>query len=179
LVLKRRLSVILLIISLTAPFAGSYFWLQHQKAVLKKELKWELISGIDKSELVLLSFTIEETKTKLRWEHSKEFEYNQQMYDIVASDTVGDTINYWCWWDHEETKLNKQLKKLVLNALGGDPFQKKKHERLNTFIKNLYFHETDAVAPMLPLQAEPAKSIYIEFYTSLISSPPVPPPRYI
>lgn len=106
LILKKLTGIFLLAIMLV-PFTGTYFWLQYQKKIIRKEVKTKIINKIDRKELVMFIFTKEETETKLRWEHSKEFEYLGQMYDIVESNTNGDTITYWCWHDHKETKLNK------------------------------------------------------------------------
>ncbi|MFH1049421.1 MAG: hypothetical protein V1779_00660 [bacterium] len=53
-------------------------------------MKWNMIAGLDKDELVLLKFTEEELVLKLRWEHSKEFEYHYQMNDIVDQAIQGD-----------------------------------------------------------------------------------------
>lgn len=84
--------------------------------MLKREIKHRIIEGIDRSELVELSFTPEEEK-QLRWEHSKEFEYKGEMYDVVESKSENGKTTYWCWWDNEETSLNKQLNKLLARAL--------------------------------------------------------------
>ncbi|PTB91022.1 hypothetical protein C9994_16285, partial [Marivirga lumbricoides] len=105
-----------LFIILFAPGLITYSWLSHQKRAVKHEVKWKMIAGMDKNELVLLKFTSEEAKV-LKWEHAKEFEYQNEMYDVVEQQTIGDTTYYWCWWDHEETALNKQLSLLVVKAL--------------------------------------------------------------
>lgn len=84
--------------------------------MLKREIKHRIIEGIDRSELVELSFTAEEKK-QLRWEHSKEFEYNGEMYDVVESKSENGKITYWCWWDNEETNLNRRLNNLLARAL--------------------------------------------------------------
>lgn len=97
-----------------------------------------MIQGIDKEELVLLKFTSEEAKNALKWKHAKEFEFRQQMYDIVETKVVGDTTYYWCWWDHEETKLNKQLSLLVAKALNSNPQKKEKEDWLSTYFKSFY-----------------------------------------
>ena len=87
-----------------------------EKAALKREIKWKMIAGIDQNELVLLKFSKEEAETKLRWEHSKEFEYDGQMYDIVSKEIKGDSIYYRCWWDYEEPALNRKLQQLVVRV---------------------------------------------------------------
>jgi hypothetical protein len=136
--LKQRIVSILLLIFLAAPFLGTYTWLHYQKRSVRKSIKRKIIAGLDKNELVLLRFTKQEEKKKLRWEHSKEFEFENQMYDVVETKTVGDTIYYWCWWDNEETALNIQLKNLVANALGTNSEKKEKQEHLLSYLKSLY-----------------------------------------
>ncbi len=45
-------------------------------------VKTRILAGVGKNQMVRLSFTALATKTQLRWEHSKEFEYKGEMYDI-------------------------------------------------------------------------------------------------
>lgn len=158
---------------------GTFLWLNHQKTIIRKQIKRNIIAGIDKDELVLLAFTIQETKTKLKWEHSKEFEYNNQMYDIVVSVNTGDSIYYWCWWDNEETVLNKQLKGVLKIALGHNEQNKEKRSHLNHFLKNL-FNGNTLVQTLTP------NWVYIQLYTdkgvifsSLAHAPPTPPPQTV
>src|SRR5690606_39601506 len=90
--LKKRLIAISLLFVLFAPVMTIYLYLQFEKSAVRREIKWKMIAGMDEEELVLLKFTKEETQTKLRWEHSKEFEYDGQMYDIVSKEVKGDSI---------------------------------------------------------------------------------------
>jgi hypothetical protein len=113
----RQLFSILLVSSLIGPYLGISLYLKHEKRMLKREIKHRIIEGIDKSELVELTFALADAETQLRWEHSKEFEYNGEMYDVVESKSENGKITYWCWWDNEETTLNKQLNKLLARAL--------------------------------------------------------------
>ena len=71
-----------------------------------------MLQGIDKDRLELISVGREES-SKLRWVHSKEFEFLGEMYDVVYKKTSKDSIHYWCWWDHQETTLNKELNTLL------------------------------------------------------------------
>jgi len=97
-----------------------------------------MIAGLDPSELVVFKFSNLEAKN-LNWKHSKEFELAGEWYDIVYTDTLGnDSLQYWLFWDHEETKLNRQLADLVANALGNDPATKDKNSNFNHFSKDLY-----------------------------------------
>ena len=51
-----------------------------------------MIAGIDKKELVFFEFSHTENQQKLKWKHSKEFEFNGEMYDVVKKITSTDSI---------------------------------------------------------------------------------------
>ena len=174
--MKGKVAGILLLFCLIAPITATFTFLHYQKKQIKKEVKRQIIAGIDKEELVLLKFTEEESQTKLRWEHSKEFEYNGQMYDIVDKEIRGDTIYYWCWWDHEETELNKKLDNLVAYALGHDAQRKDSQKRVEDFYKTLYFSSNSNWALFL-IQSGQTRTIYKFNYQTISFPPPVPPPE--
>lgn len=136
-----------------------------------------MIDGMNKEELVLIKVTKAESESKLRWEHSKEFEYKSQMYDLVSSETKGDSIFYWCWWDHQETKLNKQLAELVTKALNGDPQRREKKERMHAYFKSLYCSGIFSWNPDLSDFELLQSSIYLVNFDSIPSSTITPPPE--
>jgi len=173
----KRLLTILIFLSLAIPFAGTYAWLHFEKRTVKKAIKRKLIAGIDKDELVLLRFSKQDAETKLHWEHSKEFEYNGEMYDVVTSETCGDSVYYRCWWDHEETRLNKKLARLVEDAFSNHPGRTEKQEQLIDFIKKWYCpaHIALICAYADPPACLPERSA--EVLLSFSVSPPLPPPR--
>lgn len=161
---------------MAAPFLGTFTWLSYEKSQVKRALKKQLIAGVDKNDLVLLKFTPEESQ-KLRWEHDKEFEYNDQMYDVVAKEVIDGVIHYWCWWDHEETHLNKRLQNLVANALGGDMQRKEKRDHTIRFYNSLFCAQH--TTPSFQSNAMDMENNW--FYTisaySHSLSPPIPPPK--
>lgn len=138
-----------------------------------------MIAGINPEELVLLKFSKEETQTKLRWEHSKEFEYNGQMYDIVSKEVKGDSIFYRCWWDHDETKLNKKLKSLVANAFNKSENNQMTHFNLQHYLSSLFCPELFSWEAKLPeyLRVKHQNNKHFENFTTLLLSPPTPPPK--
>lgn len=175
--MKKSLAVFLFL-CLIIPFAGIYSVLHFQKKTVKKKVKREIIAGLNESELVLLKFNTFDTKTKLNWEHSKEFEYEDQMYDIVKAKHFGDSIYYWCWWDSEETMLNKKLNKLVVLALGSNPNHKEKQQCLLDLFKSLY-HSNYSHWTSPPFEAQTKTFPEFQFaLASASSSPPVPPPEF-
>jgi hypothetical protein len=112
--------------------------LQLQKIQIRKEVKWQMIAGLDKEELVHLKFSEAEKKSELKWEHSREFEYKGEMYDLVEIELIGDTTYFTLWHDHEETQLNKQLNVLVAKALGNNPTKQENEKKVDDFFKTLY-----------------------------------------
>ncbi|MCC6282461.1 MAG: hypothetical protein IT262_17790 [Saprospiraceae bacterium] len=173
----RKIAGILLLLCLVAPVLVTYSRLQCQKAAVKKEVKRRMIAGLDKSELVLLKFSRAAAQTELHWEHAKEFEFEGRMYDVVETALIGDTLYYHCWWDHEETQLNRQLKNLVAGVLKNDAERRENQQHLLHFYKSLYYLTT-------PVQREPASvdqnrqcSFYTFSHLSLSYLPLTPPPE--
>ena len=99
------------------------------------------------------------------------------MYDIADSRVVGDTTYYWCWWDYEETKLNKKLDDVVKLALGNNPNRQENHNRIQKFFKSLYFSELVERKKSIYNVADRLFSEQPDFYKSRKSSPPIPPPK--
>ena len=136
--LKHKLLSIMLLLTLVVPLVGTYWVLQKRKKIVRKEIKWKIIEGIDKKELVCLSFSKTDVEFKLKWKHSKEFEFEGEMYDIVEKQESKDSFSYWCWWDYEETQLNKSLSNVVGKTLQNDPYNKLNKNKLLVFFKSLY-----------------------------------------
>jgi len=100
------------------PSLVCFFWLQHQKNLVKKDVARQINEGMAKEELTRLQFTLDEVQTKVIWRSKQEFEYNHQLYDIVETMVEGDTVFYWCWPDQDETKLEKGIQQVIAQALG-------------------------------------------------------------
>lgn len=160
------------------PFAGTYYWLQLRKYQVRKEVKKKIIAGISRDDLVVLKFSKKETNTVLKWKHSKEFEYHGEMYDIVETEFHNDSVIYYCWWDHEETQLEKQLKNLANEALGKDSMAKTRIERFNSFLCSLYFYNNKSVV-FFSSECENNFPNLINHYKSIIKLPPTPPPVFV
>lgn len=174
--MKQAIAITLLICFI-APLGGTYIWLHQQKRQIKKQVKRHLIAGLSKNQLVLLKFTKADEQKKLRWEHAKEFEYNHQMYDVVTKQTIGDTTYYRCWWDNEETQLNKKLHTLLAKALGTNKANKDRQKRIIQFIENAFIQQhTLAIAKFNFLkQAHYTHNNY--HLLGLKQKPQYPPPK--
>ena len=67
-----------------------------------------------------------QSEEELDWKHSKEFEYNGKMYDVISVQKGRDSISYTCWLDKEETELNIKLKTILVHVyLIDKPIQKR------------------------------------------------------
>lgn len=175
--LKKQVISLFLLFLLIAPAAVTYTWLQQRKHAVKKEVKWKMISGINKKELVFFKFSEKEITSKLRWKHSKEFEYNHQMYDVVEKKTIKDSVYLWCWWDHKETKLNKQLDSLLVNVFQNDSKAKENQEKVFSFYKLLYCQPVFSWQPLTEVVFFEEILSKNKFYKSLSALILLQPPK--
>lgn len=170
-----RVKSIILFLVLVGPLGVTYLWLNYQKKQVKREIKWSIIHGIDREELTVLKFGQEEA-SQLKWKHSKEFEFKGDMYDIVDSEVHGDSIIYWCWWDHKETKLNKQLTQLVSLSLKGNSQNQNQKWHIQYIIKTLYFNIKSSPINSVVASSDKANTRYCfaikQYQGSLLSPPP-------
>lgn len=176
--LKMGFLILLLMSCLIVPIVTTYVYFQVQKKQVKKEIKRKMIAGIDRDELILLKFTAADMQRSLKWEHAKEFEYKDQMYDIVVKEIKGDTTFFWCWLDHEETILNKELRRLVSLVLGGDTKRHENQNHLEDFFKKLYCHSSEKECIAI---INSTKNCFL-FFNQVVksdSTPPTPPPQLV
>lgn len=174
---KQILSFILLFI-LIVPVVVTYTWLQQHKRAVKREVKWNMIAGIDKKELVFFTFSNKDIVTKLRWEHDKEFEFQKQMYDVVEKVVAKDSTKLWCWWDHDETKLNKQLQRLLVGVFQNDLESKTKQNAAYKFYTLLFFQPQFSWKPFFLTIYNKQFNGKNTIYKSITSLTSLPPPKY-
>ena len=152
--------------------------LNHQKILIKKEAKKQIDANKDEERLVLLKFTELEKKEKLHWEHSAEFEYQHQMYDVVKSEVHGDTTYYWCWHDIEETKINEQLNELFCLSFNYQNSRDGLLQKFQNLWKSFYHSKTENLVKNIPNQNQ-GKWNYTPTFEPMASLDPVTPPPKI
>lgn len=175
--MQKRIASIVLFFCLVAPAVTTFSILQFQKSQTRKEIKHQIITGIDKNELVLIKLSTAEVLTQLEWEHATEFEYRNEMYDVVETEVIGDTTYYWCWWDNKETALNKQLDELLAGIMDNNPTQKENNKKLISFYKSLYCSDIEPIV-FLPY-SENRNLVAANSNLVAIYSPPTTPPPQI
>lgn len=141
--MRKKVIGIFFLILLFAPAAVTYGWLHLKKQAVKREVKWRILRGIDKDELTVLTFTHAEAKA-LHWKHSREFEYEGKMFDIVVAEETAAGITYWCYNDREETEIETRIGKLAQTLFQSDPQSKEQEQRLINYFKTQYVHIQDA-----------------------------------
>ncbi|GIV35202.1 MAG: hypothetical protein KatS3mg031_2737 [Chitinophagales bacterium] len=138
---SQKLSVLICILSLILPFGATYGILQIEKYRVKENIKYQLLKGIEREQLVLLKFTSDEAARMLHWEHDYEFEYNGNWYDVVDRIDSAGVILFYCWPDYKETIIRRQLTELIRSVMGQNPLNKERQERLFSFLSNLFAEE--------------------------------------
>ncbi len=175
--MKNALTAGLFILVLSLPFWLMPNFLRIKKEQVRRSVKKELKSALSDKDYIILRFSKSQTQTLLRWEHAKEFEYNGFMYDIVSQETRNDSVFYKVWKDHEETKVNRQLKN-ILAALYSQPDFSNQNQLL-LFFKTIILHpKPDFELKNASFLKEP-----IVFYNNHYQSPQLlifsPPPESI
>lgn len=106
--------------------------------MVRKQVKRKLIEEVGDQELIVLKFSEDQAEKELEWEHSREFEYKEHMYDVVDAWVKEDSLFYRCWPDDEETSINKKLDTFLANILKKSPQRRRSGNRLLSFVKKLY-----------------------------------------
>lgn len=173
--MKKHISILLIII-LLLPAAVTIVTYQYQKKKIKKQVKSSIIEGLPIQDLIAFEFTANQLKN-LKWKHSKEFEYNGKMYDIVIKQEEENITKLWCWPDEEETQLNLALKNQVINLLAGQTQQSNQTQIFSNFIKSFFLNEFDfKVLPVFSWMNKP-KSQYFFAIVSVFVFIEIPPPK--
>jgi len=116
----------------------SVVFLQNQKSWIKREIKHRILKGIDKKDLVLLNFD-SSSKNSIKWDGKDEFEFKGQKYDVVDTEIHQNSISYWCYADHKESKLDRKINKLLSFAVEHHQRHRESSKRMIKFYKSFYF----------------------------------------
>lgn len=174
----RQYMVVLLLMCFISPLCLNYAFLKFRQYEIKEEVKHKLLQSVEPSQLVTLRFTKAQAEQELDWEHSKEFEYKGQMYDVVSEEVKGDSIVYRVWWDKAETKIKKELKTILAGFLQRDMSNQPYQEQLNFFYKNLQCQSV--VSWESNRNGSAQASVFASpnmLHEKVHFSPPVPPPN--
>jgi hypothetical protein len=173
----KRMAAWILMLVLTLPLGITAWYLNWHKHTLKKSIKKELIHQTALNELELLTFKRSEINTRVSWKDAHEFSLNGNMYDIVSSQIVNDSIYYWCWPDRKETQLNAQLYHLLDTALGQNPVRSESTTKLFQYCATWYLDIN--LVTVLPASVFHSKIIahYNKYLPTFYLENVTPPPQ--
>ena len=174
--LRTKIVRVFLFLTLLVPYAGGICWFHLEKKQIRRELKQQMLSGINKDDLVFLKFATDELSRKVRWKHSREFEFEGEMFDVVEKLMVGDTTFFWCKWDHRETRLNQELDQLLARTLGRQHPDKHYLLTWKNFFSSLYCSKVPAWFTFQPRDQQ-ISFFLLNAKIPPVLSPPVPPPE--
>lgn len=173
----RKLPVLLLAICFIASYGLAFWGLQIQKGKIRSEINERIKRLEDAGTLIHMKFTSAELKSKLQWKHSKEFKFNNKMYDIVFTEKHGDIISLWVILDHKETRINKKIRDLISKVMGNHSDAKEKQKLSQDYFKLLYFLDSTSPGLLSSLPGLHELNYSMDIYNSFKSSPPSPPPK--
>lgn len=107
--MKHFLIVILLTLSIAGPLTLGLAAFELRFFQLKENMESRINRNPKDERIQTLIFSKEESKNLLKWEHSREFEYQGEMYDVLEIQEKGDYIEYLVWHDREESKLKRSV----------------------------------------------------------------------
>lgn len=125
-------------------------FLQVEKVMIRESVHQSLVNELELEKEISMTFSNDEAKD-LEWEHSKEFELKGEMYDVVRSKKMRDSITYFVYHDVKETVLNRKIDQLLANELDSNPDRKERKQTINDWSKNLFcnndFIQTNLKSP--------------------------------
>ncbi|MFN6377854.1 MAG: hypothetical protein ACK4WD_01165 [Flavobacteriales bacterium] len=174
--MNLRATAIFILTTLVVSLFSVVGLLHLQKRQIRKEIKTKLLAATSNDELVHLFIPKNQIQSLLIWEHDHEFEYQGEMYDVVETIEHQDVVEYVCWWDHEETGINKKLQTLVALYKGKHPTEKEKEARVLRFFKAFFFEPTISKKE-LSKSVIPTTHWADEDFLYFLQKPPCAPPE--
>ncbi|HRI46724.1 MAG TPA: hypothetical protein PK559_06455 [Ignavibacteriaceae bacterium] len=94
----------------------------------KREIKTLIKSGIPEDKLIEFVFhksIVDKEIKNFKWVKNYEFRYEGEMYDIIRTKVIGDSIYYSCFHDLKESALFSNLHKHLLDFISTNKANKK------------------------------------------------------
>jgi hypothetical protein len=174
--MKKILSIIT-IFCFTIPVLSVYFFLLAEKENIKNLTHEKLFSEKKSTNWIKIELSEKEAHQLIEWENDHEFEYNQNMYDVVKREQSGNHLIYWCYQDIEESLINEQLGELFSYLTGGHSTRPETRHLLEKVFKKLYCstrgEETLFISSTL-ISKTPSQP---GFCSELSTEVPTPPPN--
>jgi hypothetical protein len=164
---------------MSIPFTGTIMYLQHEKGIAKHEMS-EYLQAYAKKDVVDIIIHKDQIHTILAWEHEREFEFAGEMYDVVSSQIMGDSIIYQCLHDAKETSINKRILSFIKSYLNDEAGSNASLIVYSDIFKVLHPPITSFIGEHILIEM---RSVFIGYDLSTkpqnFNQPSIPPPRMI
>ncbi|CAN5758250.1 hypothetical protein BH10BAC3_BH10BAC3_21750 [soil metagenome] len=173
----QRITAILILTILLLSIASRYPAFKFEQWQIREAISRRIESLLPQKELHLVS--IAKNSRDIEWiRRGKEFRYRGQLYDVVRSEAVADTINYYCINDDDETQLVKLYDSFALSQYNdtSSPVKNVSISVLKIFFSLIYIPKQE-VAVLLPGASQHYNYCYRCFYSSASISIAAPPPK--
>lgn len=173
----RKTVAILMLVVLLLPAVVTIGVYRHRRSEWKHAVKEMIAQGVDTEYKKVFTFSKDFSENELEWEHSKEFEYKGEMYDVIRKEEHGDSITYYCFWDTHETGINNKYRTALNTTLLSTPIDGVaffKAELISNTFTTLCGKADNGIA--LPRVLFALSHIYTDLHKV---GPTVPPPQFV
>lgn len=150
--------------------------MQKESIMHKEYVRNNMLSDISEEEKCILQFSIHDAKNNLHWEKPDEFEYKGEMYDVISSKQIRDSVIFICYHDKKESRLKESYAELLINSFGND-LQKEQQSRIKIFFNVLYLPAGISDLPATFESTAQTRSTTRELLNKFRQKPPAPPPK--
>lgn len=164
---------------ISAPFWLNYTVFYLSRVRVQANAIERIFEGLGESEQTVLKLSLVEAEKEIVWEHSKEFRYKGQFYDIISTVELPDSVYYTCYWDKEETFITGIFEGVLFEELTQDFQNDDAAGHLIQVIKTPYRLDlfTWSALEKVLHQEKCFESQLI--YNAKYLSPPSPPPKSV
>ena len=150
--IKKIISIFLLILIVSHGIL-QFMLYKVMQVKYRLDMVEQISHGIPDSYLTILKFGKSNYKMSsgnIKWIEDDEFRYQNSMYDVVKTKTVGDSIYLYCIMDENESELYTYFEKYLQNLAEEDPDKFKDIASLNIFLSQFYSSSlnTDSEIPL-------------------------------
>lgn len=172
---KSTFAIVLLMV-FSSPVWVTHLALKNHLLEIKREVKRSILAGIPEKDQVVIKLHSSELSS-LYWEHETEFEFEGNMYDVIRSTEIGDSIMYYCFKDHAESTIKRKLTTLLHDIRKEDGKSHQQVEKLQSYFTSLFPNRAFTLNSVW-VDVKPVDYGRLRFaIQSTHSPPPTPPPN--
>ena len=138
--IKKIISIFLLILIVSHGIL-QFMLYKVMQVKYRLDMVEQISHGIPDSYLTILKFGKSNYKMSsgnIKWIEDDEFRYQNLMYDVVKTKTVGDSIYLYCIMDENESQLYSCFEKYIHNLVEEEPDKLKDLLSIDIFFSQFY-----------------------------------------